>query len=139
MALAVFIRPTIPDNEGRTAFSTLRRLGVQLGGLERAELLLFSDDCAVDAVLAAVHADESVFNSNTHAVSVAVVEKPAAGEVWIASDIPDVVAIDGIGEARRLTAWTLRGTAGPADEATIALALERLLCNRAVQHVVACA
>lgn len=136
MALAVVIRPTIPDNEGRTAYSTLRRLGVQIGALERAELLLLADGFAVEAILAAVRADESIFNSNTHAISVAPIEKPAAGEVWIASDIPDLVSIEGVGEAHRLTAWTLSGTSGPADANTVNLAVERLLCNPAVQHVV---
>jgi len=136
MAVGILIRPTIPDNEGRTAFATLRRLGVTIAGLERAVLLVFDGTLDPEVVAAEVRADESIFNANTHALSALHVEKPAPGEVWIASDIPDVVTIDGIGEARRLTAWTLRGSTGPADADAVQLALERLLCNPAVQHIV---
>ena len=136
MALAVVIRPTIPDNEGRTAFSTLRRLGVQIAGLDRAVVLLLDGALDPATALAAVRSDESIFNANTQALSAAIIDAPAAGDVWITPDIPDLVTIDGLGEARRLTAWTLRTTSGPADADTVRLALERLLCNPAVQHVV---
>ncbi len=137
MALAITLRPTIPDNEARTAFSTLRRLGVALLGLERAVLLLLDEAHAPADALRAVRADESIFNVNTQQVATEIVSEPKPGQVWVATDIPDEVAIAGLGVARRLTQWTLTGMSGPADSQTVQEAVAALLCNPAVQHVVA--
>jgi hypothetical protein len=136
MATGIYILPTIPDNEGRTAFSVLRRLGVGLTRLERAVLLVCENHVDQQAAAESVRADESIFNANIHALQVADLQKPAAGEVWVESDIPDIVQIEGLGNVRRLTAWGIHGSAGAAEPAIVEQALQLLLCNPAVQHVV---
>lgn len=136
MGVGIYIRPTIPDNEGRTAFAVLRRLGVALTGLERAVLLLHAEDLDLEAVKASVRADEALFNPNIHALHVLPLEGPGPGEVWIESDLPDRLTIAWFGEVRRVGAWILRGAAGPADAELIGEALRELLLNPAVEHVV---
>jgi phosphoribosylformylglycinamidine (FGAM) synthase PurS component len=136
MAVGIYIRPTIPDNEGRTAFAVLRRLGVEVTGLERAVLLLHAEDLDLEAVEASVRADEALFNPNIHALQVSSLEAPGPGEVWIESDLPDRITIAWFGEVRRVRAWTLRGSEGPAGAELIGGALGALLLNLAVEHLV---
>jgi phosphoribosylformylglycinamidine (FGAM) synthase PurS component len=136
MAVGIYIRPTIPDNEGRTAFAVLRRLGVGVTGLERAVLLLLPGESGLHAVEGSVRANEALFNPNIHALQVLPLEAPGPGEVWIESDLPDRVTIAELGEVRRVSAWALRGSEGPAGAELIGEALRALLLNPAVEHLV---
>jgi len=136
MGVGIYIRPTIPDNEARTAFAILRRLGVGLTGLERAVLLLHAGDLDLEAVKASVRADEALFNPNIHALHVLPLEVPGPGEVWIESDLADRLTVAWFGEVRRVRAWIMRGAEGPAGAELIGETLRALLLNPAVEHLV---
>ncbi|MGB8203480.1 MAG: hypothetical protein WCE83_02270, partial [Candidatus Baltobacteraceae bacterium] len=74
--LAVEVVLTIPDNEAETALATLARLGVPLGGLERADLYRFEIELVEiepverEALLAALRSLETIYNPNKHALRV---------------------------------------------------------------------
>jgi phosphoribosylformylglycinamidine (FGAM) synthase PurS component len=133
--LAIRITLTIPDNEARTAYSTLRRLGVAVGQLERADLYLYSGELEADAVTTAVKHNEAMFNENMHELSIRQSAAPVHGELWVLEDRPAYFSLGAFGRVARLRAWRLLSMAGaPADEATVAEAAEVLLCNPAVQR-----
>jgi hypothetical protein len=133
---------TIPDNEAFTALETLGRLGVPVARVVRADIWLFdaeADDSAGD-LASAIASNETIHNPNKHRLAERESERPAAGEVWIASrdEAPASLvagrAIPGVRAIRRRTAWRLLDDSG-RDVAPAALdrAVETFLCNPAFQ------
>ena len=145
MIACVEVGLIIPDNEARTALATLQRLGVALGGLERADLYLceISGD-ATDELVATLRGIETVFNPNKHAIRVRPVNAEP-GEVWVdeADAIREPVAqpiriagreIAGLRTFERFVAWRLWAAPGvAADTAPVGGATDLLLCNPAFQ------
>lgn len=127
---AVAIGLKIPDNAAYTALVTLRRLGVHVERVERSEIWFFADDVEPGTLAASVRADATMFNPNKHHLVALDDAAPRAGEVWIEPLAPDRVMV-------RATAWRLFDEAGaPAARETLANAVERLLCNPAIERAV---
>jgi hypothetical protein len=126
MRRAVAINLKIPDNAAYTALVTLRRLGIELARLERAEIVRFDDAPDPATLMAAVEQDESLFNPNKHRVTVLDTDAPRPGEVWIVQD-----------NDNRPVGWRLYSSTDlPADRAVLAQAAERLLCNPAIERTI---
>jgi hypothetical protein len=123
---AVAINLKIPDNAAYTALVTLRRLGIELARLERAQIVRFDDAPDPTTLMAAVEADEALFNPNKHRVTVLDSDAPRPGEVWIVQD-----------NDNRPVGWRLYSSPDlPADRAVLAQAAERLLCNPAIERTI---
>lgn len=148
MTVAVEVALTIPDNEARTALTTLRRLGVDLGALERADLWLFEVDAGRETeLLETVRSIETIFNPNKHALRVRDTA-PGPGEAWLdepggpgrLAGPPFVVAgrpLPGVARVDRYVAWRLRDRHGsPAAGKVVDRALETLLLNPAFQRAI---
>jgi hypothetical protein len=148
VTLALEVALTIPDNEALTALATLRRLGVDLGALERADLWLFEvEPDRAGELVETVRATETIFNPNKHALRVRDTAAPESGEAWL--DEPAVAALlgppvrvagrllPGVERAERFVAWRLRDRHGrPAAAEVVDRALETLLCNPAFQRAI---
>lgn len=147
MTLALEVALTIPDNEALTALATLRRLGVDLGALERADLWLFEvAPDRVDELVETVRNTETIFNPSKHALQVRDSAVPQSGEAWL--DEPAIAArsgplrvagrlLPGVERAERFVAWRLRDRHGrPAAPEVVDRSLETLLCNPAFQRAI---
>src|SRR5665213_1031576 len=114
MALFYAIGLKIPDNEVLTAAATLRRLGVDVGRVERSQIGRIDTN------------DAAIFNPNKHALTLLEADEPRAGEIWIE---------ERDGPADRFVGWRLyRADGEPADRAMLELAAQRLLCNPAIER-----
>jgi len=147
MTRCVEVRLTIPDNEARTALSTLRRLGVAVEGLERADLYCFEvEEGAAQSLVTTLLGFETVYNPNKHVLRVREEVRPGPGEVWVdeidGAEVPSSGrpvriggrALAGVRSLERFTAWKLFGESGaPAALDIVAEATETLLCNPAFQ------
>jgi hypothetical protein len=123
---AVAINLKIPDNAAYTALVTLRRLGIDLAGVERSQIVRFADAPDPQALVAAVEDDESLYNPNKHRVTVLDTDAPRAGEVWIVQD-----------DGGRPVGWRLYSAPGvPASVEVLTQAAERLLCNPAIERAI---
>ncbi len=125
-AVAIYLK--IPDNTAYTALVALRRLGVAVERVERSELYFFDDERDVAALAERVAADETIFNPNKHRLTVLERAAPGRGEVWI----EPLVALK-TGPAA--IAWRLLdGSGAPVAGGVLAAAVERLLCNPAIDR-----
>ncbi len=123
---AIAINLKIPDNAAYTALVTLRRLGVEVAGVERCEIVRVADAPEPKALIAQIERDESLYNPNKHRVTVLDEDAPRPGEVWIVQD-----------DAERPVGWRLFGASGaPANATVLAQAAERLLCNPAIERAI---
>ncbi|HEY6486848.1 MAG TPA: hypothetical protein VIX83_10745 [Candidatus Cybelea sp.] len=135
MNVAVAIALKIPDNTAYSAAVALRRLGLGVGRVERSEIWLFDDGGDSRALLQRVEADERIFNPNKHVATLLARPAPRAGEVWIESLDADAHPQ----ESRRpaAIAWRLLDAHGaPFDPGGLRAAVERLLCNPAIERCV---
>jgi hypothetical protein len=126
MTRAVAIGLKIPDNTAFTAAVALRRLGVGVERVERSEIWFFDDGGDVPPLIERITADETIFNPNKHRVTVLDEAVPRSGEVWIEPL-----------EGGRATAWRLLGRNDAVlDREALRAAVERLLCNPAIERAV---
>lgn len=131
MTRAVAIGLKIPDNTAFTAAVALRRLGVGVERVERSEIRFFDDGDDVPALIERITADETIFNPNKHRVTVLDEATPRSGEVWIELLEPGHPGRPGA------TAWRLSGSHDAAlDREALRAAVERLLCNPAIERAV---
>lgn len=142
---AVAIGLRIPDNEAYTALVALRRLGVEVARLERNEIWHIEDSGDVATLATRVESNETVFNPNKHRLAVLERPMPRSGEAWIDEiDKHDEVrehlggkGIEGVRRARRYVGWRLFDAAGnPAPRDVVGSAVERLLCNPAIERAI---
>jgi hypothetical protein len=135
MKVAVAIALKIPDNAAYTAAVALRGLGLAVGRVERSEIWFFDDGGDSHALLESVEADETIFNPNKHVATILARPAPRAGEVWIES-LEDVSRPERSGRAAAI-AWRLLDARGaPLDAGGLRAAVERLLCNPAIERAV---
>lgn len=139
------IRLKIPDNEAFTALVTLQRLDVAVRTIERMDIWDFESSSSHQELVKAVKNNEALFNANKHEVVPFTQARPRSGEVWIQrmDELFDVrrlfagKAVAGALSVRRYTAWRLFGESGEAsDAAMVQMALERLLCNPAIERAI---
>ncbi|HLX26086.1 MAG TPA: hypothetical protein VKR05_03775 [Candidatus Cybelea sp.] len=124
---AVSITLKIPDNTAYTALVALRKLGVDVDRVERSEVYFFADESDPASLVRHIEADETIFNPNKHRVRLLDEAIPRAGEVWI----------EAMGAPAPVVAWRLVAANGePAAGATVDAAVERLLCNPAIERAV---
>ncbi|MGC1380595.1 MAG: hypothetical protein WA814_06180 [Candidatus Baltobacteraceae bacterium] len=129
MTRAVSIGLKIPDNAAYTALVALRRMRVPVEHVERSEIWLFDDDGDGAALGDRVRADETIFNPNKHRLVLLESAAPRPGEVWIEPLEP--------GGRCKAIAWRLwEGERVPASHYVLAAAVERLLCNPAIEKAV---
>ena len=127
--IAVAIGLKIPDNTAYTALVALRLLGVEVERVTRSEIRFFDDEDP-EALAIAVMNDETIFNPNKHRLSVLDSPTPHPGEVWI---LPL-----GDGPRPNAVSWRLSDAKGlPVDDGVLRAAVERLLCNPAIERAVA--
>jgi len=125
---AVSITLKIPDNTAYTALVALRRLGVDVDRIERSDIRFFEDHGDVPALQRRIQNDETIFNPNLHRIAVLDDPEPRSGEVWI---VPENA------EGSAIVAWRLfEANARPVDRAVLGAAVERLLCNPAIERAV---
>lgn len=144
----VAIRLKIPDNEAYTALTALRRLGVDIARLERAEIWAFHDTGDERTFIDRVEGNETLFNPNKHELHVLDEGKPREGEMWIevlreteddGNDLERIGGkrIPGISHARRYVGWRLFSEGhAPAGIGTVRAAVEKLLCNPAIERAI---
>ncbi len=135
---------TIPDNEAFTALETLRRLGLRVGSVRRADIWTFDvEDAAADGLGQTIATFETIFNPNKHEIAERLGSRPLRGEVWIApgdeAAVPSVGgrAIPGVRHIRRQVGWQLLDDEGNlVDPAVLDGAVETFLCNPAFQKAI---
>lgn len=141
----VAIRLKIPDNEAYTALTALRRLGVDVARLERAEIWALDDAGNDGDFIERVERNETLFNPNKHELQLLGEGAPREGEAWIetlreTADVSDDLARIGrpvvnVLRGRRFIGWRLFADGHkPADARTVRAAVERLLCNPAIER-----
>jgi len=122
----VAIRLKIPDNEAYTAWTALRRLGVEVARVERSQIRQFDDSGNAEDLLARIARDETLFNPNKHQLELRDENTPRAGELWIDD-----------GREGSYVGWQLYGEGhAAASDATVRAAAERLLCNPAIERAI---
>jgi phosphoribosylformylglycinamidine (FGAM) synthase PurS component len=146
---AIAIRLKIPDNEAYTALTALRSLGVAVERLERCDVWRIDDSGEPATLAARIEGNEAIFNPNKHRLSVLDACEPRSGEAWVfelpASGAEEPASsvtmggkrIPGVARARRYVGWRLldaRGNAASRD--VVEAAVERLLCNPAIERAV---
>jgi hypothetical protein len=138
------IRLKIADNEAYTALVTLQRLGVPVTSVERADIWDFETGGTYQELMEAVKRNEALFNQNKHEMVQYMRPQPRRGEVWIqrTDERLDVRRLftgktaAGAQKVQRYTGWRLFHAAGEADAAMLQLAVERLLCNSAIERAI---
>jgi hypothetical protein len=129
MTRAVAISLKIPDNAAYTALVALRRFGVEVERVERNEVWIFDDE-DVDALTRRIRSDETIFNPNKHRLLVLERPAPRVGEVWIEP-------LARLGAEPNAIAWRLFDAHGvPVRRWVLDAAIERLLCNPAIERAV---
>lgn len=132
----VAVKLKIPDNAAYTAFTALQRLGVDAGGLERADIWQMHDEIS-SGFAERFKSNEGLFNPNKHDMQVLENPGPRAGEVWIEDlDTREVpVRMAGVSCARHYVGWRLFGhDKTPAAPHLVKEAAEKLLCNPAIER-----
>ncbi|HKU68979.1 MAG TPA: hypothetical protein VJP85_14495 [Candidatus Baltobacteraceae bacterium] len=135
----IAVKLKIPDNEAYTALTALRRLGIEAGRLERAEIWQFEDTGSASDFAQRVERNETLFNPNKHELQVLDADSPREGEAWIEQlDAQDAaVKIAGVTRARRYVGWRLFSQGHtPAGTQTVRAAVDQLLCNPAIERAI---
>ena len=128
----IAIKLKIPDNTAYSALTALRRLGVDVAHVERAEIRQFEDAAASEEVAARVQRNESLFNPNKHVLEILPSPKPRPGETWIS-----VILSLSKEDTKHFVSYRLfTENHTPASQATVEEAIEKLLCNPAIERAI---
>ncbi len=139
MLHTVAIKLKIPDNTAYSALTALRRLGVDVTHVERADIWQFVGPASSDEVAASVQRNESLFNPNKHTLEVLEAPTPRTGETWISLITRAYVVPPGSskGAAIHYVGWRLFAENGaPADPRVVQDAIAKLLCNPAIERAI---
>ncbi|HET9392561.1 MAG TPA: hypothetical protein VFO29_03400 [Candidatus Rubrimentiphilum sp.] len=138
MLHTIAIKLKIPDNTAYSALTALRRLGVDVAHVERADIWQFEDDGSSEKVATRVQRNESLFNPNKHTLEILPSPNPRPGETWIALCHPEVSKDPEVSKgARHYTAYRLFSeNHAPASQPTVEEAIEKLLCNPAIERAI---
>jgi len=135
----IAIKLKISDNTAYSALTALRHLGVDVAKVERADIWQFVGPASSDEVAASVQRNESLFNPNKHTLEVLESPRPRTGETWV-SLIPRVGVVhqgSSKGAAIHYIGWRLFTENGaPAGPSVVKDAIEKLLCNPAIERAV---
>jgi len=129
----------IPDNTSYSALAALRRLGVDVAAVERADIWHFAGPGSREDVVESVKRNESLFNPNKHALEVLDSPTPREGETWVYN-----IPAEGRGPlgsaqggAKHYVGWRLFDENGkPAKPSVVKDAIEKLLCNPAIERAI---
>jgi phosphoribosylformylglycinamidine (FGAM) synthase PurS component len=140
----IAVKLKIPDNTAYSALTALRRLGVDVAHVERADIWQFEDAGSSEDVAARVQRIESLFNPNKHTLEILPAPNPRPGETWICHR-----EVSNDREAIASGPERMRGVNGhfvsyrlftddhaPASQATVEEAIEKLLCNPAIERAI---
>jgi len=131
--MTVAIRLKIPDNTAFSALTALKRLGVAIDRVERADIWRFDGQQSKEELAASVQRNETLFNPNKHVLELRDSTKPDAGETWV----EEIAPVRTEAAAKHYTGWRLFDASGaPASEATVREAAEKLLCNPAIERAI---
>lgn len=145
MRRVVAIGLRIPDNAAYTALVTLKRLDVAVERLERTEVWDVEDEGDAKTLAARVEANEAIFNPNKHRLAVLPETSPRLGEAWIGeidhhNEVREHLGgkgIERVTRARRYVGWRLFDANGhPVAREVVGAAVERLLCNPAIERAI---
>ena len=143
IAKAFAVTLTIPDNEAFTALEALRRMGLEIDEVRRADIWQFDvDEELGDDLFDVLATVETIYNPNKHRLEERAGARPAAGEVWVgARDEAEVITVAGrtlagVRAIRRRTAWRLLQAGHDIDAAALDRAATTFLSNPAFQEVV---
>lgn len=132
----------IPDNAAFTALVALRRLGLDVHGVERTEIWRLDDAGDPATLTARVRSNEAIFNPNKHRLLELESARPRPGEAWVercgqGDEVRERLGGKGIADvtrSRRYVGWRLFGRENvPAPRETLAAAIDGLLCNPAIE------
>lgn len=132
----------IPDNAAFTALVALRRLGLAIDDVRRCEIWRMEDGGDPETFPQRVRANAAIFNPNKHRLIVLEETQPRTGEAWVerlheGNEVREHLGgkgIEGVTAAHRYVGWRLTGAGGlPARRETLQAAVERLLCNPAIE------
>jgi len=134
----IAIKLKIPDNTAFSALSALRRLGVEVDRVERADIWQFAGPASGADVAASVRRNESLFNPNKHALELRESPIPQSGEAWVSTiAATHAVAPDASAAAVHHVGWRLFDKTGaPVPPGTLKEAVEKLLCNPAIERAI---
>ncbi len=139
MLHTVAIKLKIPDNTAYSALTALRRLGVDVAQVERADIWQFVGPASSDEVTVSVQRNESLFNPNKHTLEVLGSPTPRTGETWISLISRAYAVAPGSSKAAvvHYVSWRLFAENGePASPAVVQGAIEKLLCNPAIERAI---
>ena len=139
MLHTIAIKLKIPDNTAYSALTALRRLGVNVTVVERAEIWQFAGPGSSEDVAASVRRNELLFNPNKHVLEVLESPEPRTGETWITSLAgPDETqGSSAKAAARHYVGWRLFDENGkPAKKTVVQDAIKKLLCNPAIERAI---
>jgi phosphoribosylformylglycinamidine (FGAM) synthase PurS component len=134
---------TIPDNEAFTALEALRRMGITVDEVRRADIWAFEvDEEAANDLVGTLATVETIYNPNKHRIEERAGARPAAGEVWVGTrDEAETVTVAGrtlagVHAIHRRTAWRLLRAGHDVEPAALERAVTTFLSNPAFQEVV---
>lgn len=139
MLHTVAIKLKIPDNTAYSALTALRRLGVDVAVVERAEIWQFAGPASDEDVAASVKRNELLFNPNKHVLEVLESGEPRTGETWVSAIAAPDETQGGSSKAaaRHYTGWRLFDEKGkPAKRGVVQDAVDKLLCNPAIERAI---
>ena len=139
MLHTIAIKLKIPDNTAYSALTALRRLGVNVTVVERAEIWQFAGPGSSEDVAESVSRNELLFNPNKHVLEVLESPEPRTGETWItALAAPDETqGGSSKAAARHYVGWRLFDENGkPAKRGVVQDAIKKLLCNPAIERAI---
>ncbi|MDE2572575.1 MAG: hypothetical protein KGM44_08660 [bacterium] len=133
----------IPDNAAFTAFDALRRMGVRdVGDVKRSDLWIIESGRLPQEVCDALKRTEIIFNPNKHVMRSLQSDRPAPGEIWVATPgrshererrLLEQAGLSGIRSVESRVRWLLLDEHGtPCGHPTLERARD-LLANPAYQ------